>query len=526
VDKRPLAGHLQCVADSDHRGELKHLGMVLGAFGVLVAVTYAVPQAQAVRPWVPGEPVPLVHLFSPERVVVETKSGEVITRDADLDAPLGVGAPVVVADDGWTPPPLPVRSPAVPTALLVPPGSLDHWFARLAEAEDAQPGRVVRALNWGDSTIAGDGIVGTVRTRLQARFGDGGPGFLAVQVDPRWAIRPGVARWPKGDWESLTITFGGAETPRYGLGGTVSTGTNGARSTLGGLEIDGQRQPLHRFDVHYQVQPGGGSFSAVPKGAGGVRLGTDSASHGDRFREVLAPDGAEYLWIKTGTDGPVTLYGVALETRGPGMTWENLGVAGSGLGSIGRQSQSHLRRQIERRQPDLVVYMTGGNELGYETLQQGAGEKYKAAYVKTFARFREGAPDASCLVITPLDQATRSRGQVITKPLMAKLERVQREAAHEMGCAWWSAWHAMGGEGSFGRWLQLDPPLAWTDLMHLTEEGLELIGQSFADAIEQAYDVWRHEHPDAGYAGPGPVHGPSLPPAMEEARKKTDGPTP
>ena len=164
--------------------------------------------------------------------------------------------------------------------------------------------------------------------------------------------------------------------------------------------------------------------------------------------------------------------------------------------------------------------MTGGNELGYETLQQGEGEKYKDAYKKVLERFREGAPGASCLIINALDQATRSRGQVITKPLMAKLERVQREAAVELGCAWWSGWHAMGGDGSFGRWLQMDPPLAWTDLMHLTETGLDLVGQSLADAIEQAYAIWRHEHPDAGYAGPGPLHGPVLPPGFKPPRSE------
>ncbi len=502
---------------ADHPLELRRLGTVVLGVGLLCGLTYIVPPAQAVRPWVPGEPVPLLHLFSPDSVVLESARGEVITVDADvLEAPLTVAPEVEVLEDGWAPDPLPVRSPAVPTPLLVPAGSLDHWFRQLAEVEAGKPGVLVRALNWGDSTIAGDGIVGTVRERLQDRFGDGGPGFLAVQVDPRWAIRPGVARWPKGDWESLTITFGGAETPRYGLAGTVSTASGEARSTLGGLEFDGERQPLHRFDVHYQVQPGGGTFSAVPKGAGGARIGTAAEGHGDRFREVLAPDGAEYLWIKTAGDGPVTLYGVALETRGPGVTWENLGVAGSGLGSIGRQSRSHLERQIERREPDLVVYMTGGNELGYETLQQGEGEKYKEAYIKVVERFREGAPGASCLVITPLDQATRSRGKVVTKPLMEKLERVQRQAAQELGCAWWSAWRAMGGEGSFGRWLQLDPPLAWTDLMHLTEDGLALVGHSFADAIEQAYEVWLHEHPDAGWEPPSPVHGPELPPGFRE----------
>ena len=123
------------------------------------------------------------------------------------------------------------------------------------EVEAGQPNRIVRVLHWGDSTIAADGVTGTVRSRLQETFGDGGPGFLPVKVDPRWVVRPGIARWPKGDWVAENITEGGASFRRYGLAGTVASVDGKARVTLGGLEIDERRQLSHRFDVHYQKQP-------------------------------------------------------------------------------------------------------------------------------------------------------------------------------------------------------------------------------------------------------------------------------
>jgi lysophospholipase L1-like esterase len=194
--------------------------------------------------------------------------------------------------------------------------------------------------------------------------------------------------------------------------------------------------------------------------------------------------------ISTKGDGPITIYGVALETKGPGVTWETLGVAGSSIASMMRQGRRHLAGQVTQRGPDLIVYMTGGNELAYESLVEGEGELYKESYVKALQRLREGAPEASCLVLAPLDQARRERGKIVTKPELLRLVQIQHELALEQGCAFWDSWRAMGGDGGSARWRNHKPRYAWTDLMHLTDEGLDLIGQSLADAMLAEYDRW------------------------------------
>jgi len=381
------------------------------------------------------------------------------------------------------------RSPAKGTPLEVPPGALDAWFASLAKAAADTPGHIARALHWGDSTIAGDGITRTVRSRLQGRFGDGGPGFLAVQVDPRWAMRPGVLRDPKGKWKTRTITFGGAGNKYYGLGGTVSTAYGSAKSTLGGSKVGDQLQNLHRFDIAFQNRPDGGTLNVQVVGGEGVSFQTRAASTGDAFHTLTAPGGAKKLVVSTDGDGPVTVYGVALETKGPGVTWETLGVAGAGQGSMFRQGTNHLARQVAWRKPDLIVYQMGGNELGYPSLKSGGGKVWKERYVRVVRSLRRGAPDASCLLITPLDQGERVRGTVRSKPTMATMVRLQREVAREQGCAFWDAQAAMGGSGSFGVWMS--KKLAWSDLYHLTNKGLAIIGNTLADALEAAYDDWR-----------------------------------
>ncbi|HCP45350.1 MAG TPA: hypothetical protein DIU15_04880, partial [Deltaproteobacteria bacterium] len=276
---------------------------------------------------------------------------------------------------------LPVRPPAVPTTLQQKPGVLDSWYESLARAEDGEPGRLVRVVHFGDSTIAADGITGQVRRRLQARFGDGGPGFLAIEVDPRWGMRPGILRTHTGDWETQTITFGGSELDRYGLAGTVSTSAGESTVRLGGLKQAGVRQLLHRFDVYYRTGPGLGSFSVHVSGAASARVNTQAPQSGDAYRAVEVEDGARAFSIRTLGDAPVVLYGVALETQGPGVTWESLGVAGSSIASVlAHQERAHLRSQLRRREVDLVVYQTGGNELTYPHLHKGEGEGYEKVY--------------------------------------------------------------------------------------------------------------------------------------------------
>jgi len=298
----------------EHIAELKRLLLFLGATALILAISYVVPAAEELRPWLPGEDLPLAHLLESGAEVREGEQGElrVVETAVIPQAQAATAAPGDLRAER-----MPKRAPGIATLLELEEGVLDPFFEALAAVEDGEPGRIVRILHWGDSTIAGDGITGTVRARMQARFGDGGPGFLSVHFDPRWSYRPGIARWPKGDWETLSITFAGAPTARYGLAGTVSTAPldcESCTSSVGGRKIDDAWQKLHRFDLFFQAQPEGGTLSAVPKGHRGRVFKTAAKNTYDRFKEFTVEDGATWMWFKAHGDGPVTVYGIAGET--------------------------------------------------------------------------------------------------------------------------------------------------------------------------------------------------------------------
>lgn len=464
---------------------------MLGSFGAgaaCVAATYAHPACASLRPWSPGDPLPVIAALTPRQAprVVESAGGELVEALPLTDTVVAAAAsePAVVASIGVT---LPARPPGVATPLVdAGDRGMDPFYRALHRAQAGQG--LARASQWGDSTIAADGITSTVRARLQSRFGNGGPGYLSAGMDPRWNIRKDVTVGRHGDWETASL-LGGGGGGRYGFGGIVSTATTDAWLGLGAPKVGDGKLPLHRLEVWYQAGPERGGWWASADGKG-VGQGSAAAENpGDRWHDVDVPDGYTRAAIGA-AGGPVPFYGVVMETKGPGVVWDALGVVGVGSRSFTQHSKKHLANQVAHRRPDLVVVMLGGNELGFPVLAQGDGAGYLPHYQDAVRRLRAGAPTSGCLVVPPVDQGKRDGGAPRTHPNLERLVAVQKRAAAEEGCAFWDAWGAMGGAGSIVRWSMLKPPLAWTDLMHLSTAGQDIVGNLLADAIEAGYDGW------------------------------------
>ena len=73
--------------------------------------------------------------------------------------------------------------------------------------------------------------------------------------------------------------------------------------------------------------------------------------------------------------------------------------------------------------------------MSYPSLKKGEGELYEDSYLEALNKLRSGKPEVACLVISPLDQARRSRGKIVSKPGLTKMIDVQRRAAQTAGCA-------------------------------------------------------------------------------------------
>ena len=517
---------------------------------IAISPVWTLPQLATYRPWIPGSPFPVVRALTPggqsqlreddrDGLVTEQAESEASTHPIDeasaaagqADAGLGellaasgetapasataapstpaqLGVPALRTDAPVTPASasatatapapvalslgsntaasaLPSRAPGIATPLIDPDfRGMDSFYRGLAQNDG-----LVRAAHFGDSTIAADGITSTIRRRLQARFGNGGPGYINAGTDPRWSSRPELATKRSGDWSTKSILLGGA-SGKYGYGGIVSTASDGAYLVVHAPKAkDGTQVPMAHLELWHQTWEGAGGWWLSADGAD-LAASTANAPASD-IVEAHDVDGG-YTKVAFGASGaPVSFYGLVMETAGPGVVWDALGVIGVGTKSFNFQNPAHLERMVAQRKPDLIVMMLGGNELGYPIISKGDGSEYGAMYRKTLKLVRAGAPRASCLVLTPLDQGTRDDGEPRSKPALPKMVRAQARVAIEEGCAFWNSWAAMGGDGSIIRWAARKNPLAWTDLLHLSGAGLDIIGQLLSDAIEADFEQWQ-----------------------------------
>ncbi len=374
-------------------------------------------------------------------------------------------------------------APQVTPTVLENPSALRGWFDALSRAKSGAG--VARALHYGDSTIACDGIARTVRSRLTARFGDAGPGFVTAAFDPRWHARSDVVARRSGDWTLKTILFGGA-SGRYGLGGIVGIARSASATVtaMAGAAVSRQRHA----EIWYQSGVGYGSVWAKADGVELVRASAATAATGDQRATFDVPAGFQTLSF--GANGVVPFYGVVLEAGVPGATWEDVGVVGVGSKSFTTFAGVGLAAQVALRAPDLLVVELGGNEAGYPSLLANGGAVYRPIFEGALATIRAGAPGAACLVIPPLDQGAvdETTGTAASKPGLPNLVAQQRAAALAAGCGFWDAWTAMGGKGSALTWANARG-LGTGDHVHLTGAGLERIGTALADALLAGYDA-------------------------------------
>ena len=338
----------------------------------------------------------------------------------------------------------------------------------------------VRVLHYGDSTLAGDGIAKTVRTRMQANFGYGGPGFFVAGMDPRWMRRDDVRVDRTGDWNIQTILFGG-NNGRYGLGGVVAK-PRGKNQLL-----ISPPKPNLAMGEHLELYAQKSQREATPVfEVNGKKIESLKKIEHKTFDQWIYDSTDPISRVKITIAEPnLEVYGAVIEAA-RGITWETTAVVGVASGSLRQFDSAHLAEQTTARNPDLIVVMLGGNETNHGGLLTPEGRVYKEGFTAALKILRQGAPKAACLVMSPLDQGVlNDNGLITSRPLIERMVTYQRQVSLENGCAFWNTWQFMGGRDSFARWLSQG--LAWTDLNHLTEKGLTRIGNALSEALLQSY---------------------------------------
>ncbi|MEM6295783.1 MAG: GDSL-type esterase/lipase family protein, partial [Myxococcota bacterium] len=346
---------------------------------------------------------------------------------------------------------------------------------------------------YGASSVAADRYTAYLRGYLQARFGDGGVGFVAVVPLWRWHRHDAVRVTASKHWR---IEHGQRKEGKldgyYGLLGASAHADHKRAKTTVTVKTSAVSSlaDADSMLLQYLEQPGGGSFSLSFSGPSDVPLSahsTQAAAFGLKTVPVELPEAFKSLTISPKGDGEVRLFGAIFERAQPGVVVDALGIGGTRSANMINWDQAMWSRALQDRAPDLYVLAYGANESVDE---DEPIEVYRENLEAVLDRFAAAAPGASCLLVGPVDypkkdEETETWG---VRPRVRAIIDVQRSLAAERGCGFFDTAALTGGLGSMPAWVAAEPQLAKGDHLHLSTLGYLYFGRVLSDALMADFD--------------------------------------
>lgn len=389
----------------------------------------------------------------------------------------------------------PARSGSL-TALRDPKHSLDHFYQALHETQTRKPGAATRILHYGDSPTTADLITADARALFQKYFGSGGHGFHLIAKPWAWYEHHGV-RVESKDWLIDPATQSALRDGVFGLGGVSFRGSTGAAADFR------LREGVQEIELAYLAMPGGGRIAVSINGAPAEIVDTSAAEYGPGYAHFESVEGARAVRLEV-VEGSVRLFGVNFERTSPGVVYNSLGLNGAYISVLSRMFQErHWAAQLSHYRPDLVIINYGTNESVYADF---IDKVYSRELKEVIRRIRSAVPQASVLVMSPMDRGTREVGGSIgTVPVLPRLVAMQERLATENGCAFFDTFHAMGGPGTMGRWYQTEPRLVSADFIHPLPAGAKIVGGLLFRSLNNGFEQYKAKRLQATVARTAPA---------------------
>lgn len=426
--------------------------------------------------------------------VPSTSAEPAVSQDFERAGPGGeTGHEAPEPEAAVAPAPAPTKPPYVPreqdrvtvTHPIENVERLAPFFDALTAIDDGEQ-RVVRIVNVGASAIGADDLPSIMRERFQTRFGDGGAGLvlMARYMDNY------LHRWVKLDaegWDHCYIAYKCLPDGHYGLGGTAFWASHGATTTIATRKHE-LGDEASNVELWYLARPGGGRVEIKVDKQEPVIVDTRAEAMEDRFHALKVEPGPHTVRVRTVGHGPSRLYGVVMETDGPGVVWDGISKLGVFTNRVLEYDAEHLAGQIRHRDPDLLVFAYGGNDTRRVDTGKLDFDGYVAEFRQVVERMRAGKPEAACLITSISDRGKSLEIELDDKSIEVIVD-AQREVAKQTGCAFFDVYGAMGGAGSFEDWRKRG--LAAGDQKHLSHAGRELLGGWMYEAMIAGYVAHR-----------------------------------
>lgn len=351
---------------------------------------------------------------------------------------------------------------------------------RLVKRGDQQ----INIIQIGDSHIQADIFSERMRTQIQQFFpgGNGGRGFIFPYAMAHTNNPANYKVTYTGNWESCKCVQANKEC-NLGLSGiTVTTSDSFSTISIRPASFSGVSYDYTKIRLFY-----GADDSAFALALANISpAGLMSTNRLPGMIEWNLASGINEVDItisrRAGEKKTFSLYGIALETRDPGIVYHATGVNGAEVVSYLRCNLLPLH--LQALAPDLVVVSLGTNDAYTTNFDTTA---FYDNYTKLLKEIQKENPGVPILLTTPGDCYMRRAPNQNN----IKAGEVIKKIADENGFAVWDFFNTMGGLGSVNKWFANG--LTAKDKVHLTWNGYKLQGDLLFEAFINAFDNYLDE---------------------------------
>ncbi len=338
----------------------------------------------------------------------------------------------------------------------------DPNVARLVDKLRHSDTRQLHFVQLGDSHTAADFFTGKLRSLLQDRYGDAGPGFIPPMNIP--GQRNALVQFTEdktGWWLSSSRKDNRADYP---LGGFIAI-PESANSTIR-LDSSSARG---QYELRVLYQSHNATHIKTPFTMMNLPA-TQSEWHFSpeqriRFPLNLSPQ-----------DTQLKIGGWLIKRQSPGVMLSALGVNGATINLLDKWQPQWIET-LAQMKPNMVILAYGTNEAFNDALDLTAYQNDLTAKVQAI---RKAIPQTVILLIGPNDSLKNQRAANCDEQQPALLNNViqiQQAVAKEQRTLFWNWREYMGGPCSIKEWAQQN--LARPDYVHLSAAGYERSAEAF-----------------------------------------------
>ena len=359
-------------------------------------------------------------------------------------------------------------------------------------------------LQIGDSHTAADLFTGEVRKELQARYGDGGTGYVDIG-QPHPGVRSAVLKTSVSDgWTYNALQTSGDASRFYLSGFDAETSRSGERLVFTSL----QPIPYNVIEIEFVASPASGSVDISLDDLPPIHRSVVSSKR-ERIVERLLPEGSvpqqiSKLSITTTENKPVIVSSVSIVNTTYGVSYSNVGFPGATIDIINKFDPRLFGHELQRINPQIVVLAFGTNEGFNDNLDLAA---YRERYLNVIGMIRKNLPMARVVIIGPADGNRVSghrRAETTenyegscpwpTPPKLRGVRAVQRQIAEDENIPFWDWAGIMASKCGAHAWFNANPRLMAADHVHFTAEGYRISARAFAEFLMPLVSPLRREN--------------------------------